>query len=65
VFIDGDHREAAVRRDIAMWMPRLTPGGLLCGHDLDWKWVETALNNVLANYRQVSDTAIWYWESQA
>jgi predicted O-methyltransferase YrrM len=33
VFIDGDHSHAAVLADIAAWLPRIRPGGLLAGHD--------------------------------
>jgi hypothetical protein len=33
VFIDGDHRYEAVRADIAGWLPKVRPGGVLCGHD--------------------------------
>src|SRR5690606_5275623 len=33
-YIDGDHREEMVRRDIALWWPKIKPGGILAGHDL-------------------------------
>jgi predicted O-methyltransferase YrrM len=33
VFIDGDHSCAAVLADIAAWLPKIKPGGLLAGHD--------------------------------
>jgi len=33
VFVDADHAEAAVARDLAAWAPKLRPGGILCGHD--------------------------------
>ena len=33
VFIDGDHRYAAVKRDIQQASQHLRKGGVLCGHD--------------------------------
>jgi hypothetical protein len=33
VFIDGDHRYAGVREDIAVWVHYVKPGGLLVFHD--------------------------------
>lgn len=33
VFIDADHRYEAVRRDIAAWLPKVKPGGIISGHD--------------------------------
>lgn len=33
VFIDAEHSEAAVYQDIISWVPKIKPGGLLCGHD--------------------------------
>lgn len=32
-YLDGDHREEHVRADVALWWPRLRPGGVLAGHD--------------------------------
>lgn len=42
-FIDADHTEAAVRRDILAWLPKLRPGGILAGHDIDCPSVHAAV----------------------
>jgi len=33
VYIDGDHRYAAIKRDIELWFPKVRPGGFFGGHD--------------------------------
>lgn len=38
VFIDADHSYEAVRRDIAAWRSKVTPGGWFGGHDYSPKF---------------------------
>lgn len=38
VFIDADHSYRAVRDDIAAWLPKVTHGGILAGHDYNYEW---------------------------
>jgi len=33
IFIDGDHRYKAVKADIANWVPKIVPGGVIAFHD--------------------------------
>ncbi len=33
VFIDANHAYDSVKKDIALWWPKVHPGGILCGHD--------------------------------
>jgi SAM-dependent methyltransferase len=35
VYIDGDHHYDAVKADLQLWYPKVRPGGLLAGDDLD------------------------------
>jgi len=34
VYLDGDHREDAVRLDLDCWFEKLKPGGIIAGHDI-------------------------------
>lgn len=34
LWIDGDHRDAGVRRDFALYSPMVRPGGLIAFHDI-------------------------------
>ena len=46
-FIDADHSEGAVVRDIKSWLPKVKPGGILAGHDYDRQSVYDAVKSVL------------------
>jgi hypothetical protein len=35
VFLDGGHTELQLTSDIQAWLPKLSRGGILAGHDLD------------------------------
>jgi hypothetical protein len=37
VYVDGDHSYAGAMRDVRAWWPKLRPGGVLAGHDFDFK----------------------------
>lgn len=41
LFIDGDHRYTQCRRDLDNWWPKIKTGGMICGHDCEYKeWDE-------------------------
>ena len=60
VYIDADHSYKAVRDDIAVWYPRVTPGGALCGHDYypekPWPGVKRAVDEFIAREQLVLTT---------
>mmetsp|Transcript_9334 Transcript_9334/g.20769 ORF Transcript_9334/g.20769 Transcript_9334/m.20769 type:complete len:420 (-) Transcript_9334:112-1371(-) len=43
VFLDARHDYAAVADDIAAWMPKVRPGGILSGHDFSWMFPPVAM----------------------
>ena len=42
-FIDADHATESVRRDFAVWQPKIAPGGVFAGHDIDAPSVAAAI----------------------
>lgn len=43
-FIDGDHSYAGCQADIQAWLPKLKPGGVMAGHDVDREGVRRAVS---------------------
>lgn len=43
VWLDGDHHTADLARELDAWWPKVKPGGILAGHDLDWLSVQRAV----------------------
>jgi hypothetical protein len=33
VYVDGNHHQPQIGRDLANWWPKVKPGGIFCGHD--------------------------------
>lgn len=66
VFIDGDHKSPSIRRDLHYWIPRLSPGGLLCGHDYFEPGVFSAVHDLVPTAQWAgTGTLIWYAEKPA
>jgi predicted O-methyltransferase YrrM len=40
VYIDANHSYSYVKEDITAWLPKVKKGGIIGGHDLDWKDTE-------------------------
>ena len=68
VYIDGNHSPPFIREDLENWYPRVKPGGVLAGHDLngDWDWsTQPALwdfhkEHGMDIYYVLGDAASWY-----
>ena len=60
IFIDADHSEQGVRTDIEKWTPKVKPGGMIFGHDIDWPGVKKVVEeNYGSNYTKTHDN-VWY-----
>jgi len=58
VFIDGNHKYEAVKKDIELWFSMLQDGGVVCGHDYG-KWgVKKAVDELCENVRFPAES-IW------
>lgn len=60
LFLDADHAYEAVRRDLLAWLPKIRPGGILCGHDYTWKeGVRRALHELFGDGVTLLGGSVW------
>jgi len=64
VFIDGDHRYEGVHNDIQAWLPKVRPGGIICGHDYgqptpEWG-VKEAVDEAFGSRVVVARNYVWW-----
>ena len=72
VFIDACHTYEHVREDVLAWLPKVRPGGLLCGHDYNGTGdrtgkfgVKRAVDELASLYNKTTCTEsghIWWWK---
>lgn len=60
VFIDGDHSTEAVKRDIALWWPKVKKCGILAGDDYTWGSVAAAVSAMLPAAH--NKNSVWWAE---
>lgn len=64
LFLDGDHAEEALVSDLLWWLPKMKPGGVVAGHDINtYPSVGRALDRMLGRGRYRVDHAqnLWVW----
>lgn len=66
VFIDGNHSYKYVREDFELFLPKVKPGGILCGHDYGdpaWQGVTNAVNHCSRanNLKLELKNRDWFW----
>jgi predicted O-methyltransferase YrrM len=63
VFIDADHTYEAVVADIAAWRPKMLPGGLLAGHDMNRPPVVQAVQEAFGGRHRVTENGMsWLYD---
>jgi predicted O-methyltransferase YrrM len=61
-FLDGGHDYDSVRRDLAAYLPRMAPRGLVCGHDWKQHSVRQAVYERFENRVRRGPGSLWYVE---
>jgi Methyltransferase domain len=61
VYIDGSHYYEDVKSDLALWTPKLRPGGLLCGDDYYWRDPsgEYSVKRAVSEYVKEHSVSMW------
>ena len=62
VFIDADHEQEQVRKDILAWLPKVRKGGIISGHDYvaSQQGVIKAVNSIWRKDRKLYKGYVWY-----
>ena len=61
VFIDADHSEESVKKDIRAWFWKVRKGGLICGHDINLPGVFKAVEELLPGWKNSMVDHVWYY----
>jgi hypothetical protein len=60
LFLDAAHDYASVAADLKAWLPKMAPGGLLAGHDVNGEGVRQAVDELVPGWTQRE--SCWLWE---
>jgi len=62
LFLDANHDYEYVIKDIDAWLPKIKPGGIICGHDYreHYKGVKQAVDEKFSGVKTFPDS-IWYF----
>jgi len=59
VFIDAAHDYQSVLDDIQAWAPKVKPGGMVIGHDIDHKGVQLAVEEIYKDNYEILKDDVW------
>ena len=55
LFVDGSHDYHSVREDLAAWLPKMKPTGIMAGHDYERDGVQRAIHETFEEVEQVGN----------
>lgn len=58
IFLDADHTEKGLKRDIKAWAPKVRHGGMILGHDNHWPTVLSVINSKYPGWIDYGE-AVW------
>jgi hypothetical protein len=58
VFLDGDHTEHGLKRDIAAWASKVRSGGMILGHDISWATVNRVVSAKYPDFQEFGEE-VW------
>ena len=62
IFIDASHDMDSVNEDIKLWAPKVKPGGIISGHDINMLGVRMAVSMHSSEYEEGPDN-IWFYKN--
>jgi predicted O-methyltransferase YrrM len=66
IFVDADHSQTGVQRDLTAWVPKIRSGGVIAGHDYASRrhpGVQRAVDEFFAGHPhpiQVESDMVWW-----
>lgn len=61
VYIDGNHGEEFIKRDVELYWPRVRPGGIFAGHDINLPQVRKALVEKFGDdWNEEKEPRVWW-----
>ena len=61
IFLDGDHTEEGVAKDLEAWWPKLKPGSRMGGDDIRWASVRRAVEKFFARTPHITANGKHWW----
>lgn len=67
VFLDAAHHYENVKADIQAWLPKVTPGGIISGHDYFTRvhpGVKQAVDEIFPDVETIPEQNVWYYKNK-